>query len=331
MFCRNCGTDVTDMKYCPKCGTPTTIANENPNTDAMVKGSKTNRKYVLAILGVGIVLLGIAIAAFLRKPSTETVNDHITNDTTSRQTSQATEETTAEETKEEITTQNWWKDKAFRSTDSGLYFWIEEDGTNLWFIVGSEYLNDQTCQVIGYVDKSEVSVDINREDEFVRYRFHDDTLNTNNSVQYFYNKNEVLLLSKSNLNDQWSNYSDTYLSVEGDLQSDEVYEETNETPAFSYEPLSYECFETKGGLDAEIVIYYSDTNESIAVDIIGITGGNLSLENGIYSGYWEDFDSQVSLVITDNSPEITFTATGELEQYNGTYIQLPDLGTDGEN
>lgn len=36
MFCRNCGTDVTDMKYCPKCGTPTAIKNmatgEKPKT-----------------------------------------------------------------------------------------------------------------------------------------------------------------------------------------------------------------------------------------------------------------------------------------------------------
>lgn len=108
-------------------------------------------------------------------------------------------------------------------------------------------------------------------------------------------------------------------------------DEENIDDNYSYQAHRYECFETSGGWDAEIDIYYSNTDESIEVDIVRIAGGNLSLENGVYSGYWEDFDSQVSLIITENSPEITFTATGELEQYSGTYIQLPDLGTDGEN
>lgn len=254
---------------------------------------------------------------------------------TVEETPQVTEETTTveENSKDEITAQNWWKDKAFKSADSGLYFWIEEDDTTLWFMVGSEYLNDQTCQVIGNADKENISVDIDRNDEFVRYRFKDTTLNTVTSVQWFYNKDEVLLLSKSTLNDQWSNYSDTYLSVEEETQPDEtpMEEPTEEIPEeFIPESKNYECFETSGGWDAEIAIYFN--KNSIDLDIIGITGGTLELEEPtIYSGYWEDFDSQVTVQIPDNSSEIVFTATGELEQYNGTYIQLPDLGTDGEN
>lgn len=254
---------------------------------------------------------------------------------TVEETPQVTEETTTveENPKDEVIAQNWWKDKAFKSTDSGLYFWIEEDDTTLWFMVGTEYLNDQNCQVVGNADKENISVDIDRNDEFVRYRFKDNTLNTVTSVQWFYNKDEVLLLSKSTLNDQWSDYSDTYLSVEEETQPDEtpVEEPTEEIPEeFIPESRNYECFETSGGWDAEIAIYFN--KDSIDLDVIGITGGTLELEEPtIYSGYWEDFDSQVTVQIPDNSSEIVFTATGELEQYNGTYIQLPDLGTDGEN
>ncbi len=49
-----------------------------------------------------------------------------------------------------------------------------------------------------------------------------------------------------------------------------------------------------------------------------------------YEGCTEyDVDSWVYLEMTGN--EVILTGTGELEQYSGTYIQLPDLGTDGEN
>lgn len=328
MFCRNCGTDVTNMKYCPKCGTRNAVENENVATDEKLKDSKVKRKYVLAIFGIGIALFVIVVTVLLLKSFSKMIGN------TTVPTMNAVEETPQEagETKDEITTQNWWKDKAFQSTDSGLYFWIEEDGNELWFMVGPEYLNNQNCLVVGSVDKSEISVDINREDEFVRYRFHDDILKSSTSVQYFYNKNEVLLLSKSDLNGKWLNESGTYQFVETAEQPDEAVE--SEAPVL--EPRYYECFETSGGWDAEIEIYYSSVDESIEVTIIRIAGGTLNLENEdqnpiIYSGYWEDFDSQVTLTISDDSPEITFTATGELEQYNGTYIQLPDPGTDGEN
>ena len=369
MFCRNCGTDVTDMKYCPKCGTPTAIENENVATGEKLKGSKVKRIYVLAMFGVGIALLGIAVTVLLSKSSSETIgNTAVPTMSITEESPQVTEETTDEED----ITHNWWKDKAFQSTDSGLYFWIEEisdvwteeelekliadglaNGNELWFMVGPEYLNDQNCLVVGAVDKSEISVGTDEAEGYIQYRFQDDIAYSDNTilicttaVDYFYYEDKVLLLSKNVLNDTWLNESDTYYAVDPveqpdetyeEQQPEEVYEESTEVTDFSLssEPIYYECFETSGGWDSEIAIYYSLTDEAIDVNIIRIAGGHLELENGdqnpiVYSGYWEDFDSQVSITIPDDSPEITFTATGELEQYNGTYIQISDSGTDVE-
>lgn len=45
MFCKNCGTDVTDMKYCPKCGT-----RVEPESDRNVqkKSGETKKKLTIA-------------------------------------------------------------------------------------------------------------------------------------------------------------------------------------------------------------------------------------------------------------------------------------------
>lgn len=75
MFCRNCGTDVTDMKYCPKCGTPTAI--ENMATEEKPKTSMGKRKYMPAVIGIGTSLLIIAVILSLHKPSSETMNNSI--------------------------------------------------------------------------------------------------------------------------------------------------------------------------------------------------------------------------------------------------------------
>lgn len=323
MFCRNCGTDVTDMKYCPNCGTPT----ENGNKNKVV--GKKDRKYGLVIIGfVAVILICIIVFGSLLKRDSKTIANTVNNDITPQR-----EESTEIPVQSDVTDDKtdlkheWWKDKAFQSADSGLYFWIEKEGDEFWVMVGSEYLNDQNCLVVGNVPTSAVQVGTDDTEGYIQYRFSDTVLQSTTSVCYFYNEDKVILLSKSDLNGQWLNESDTYMAVNGNFQ--EVQPEDNTDNNYSYPSQSYECYETSGGWDAVISLYFIDGNVEMALE--GITSIYLnSTGEDKYEGCTEyDVDSWVYLEMTGN--EVILTGTGELEQYSGTYIQLPDLGTDGEN
>ena len=414
MFCRNCGSDVTDMKYCPKCGTPTAIENENVTTGEKLKGSKVKRKYVLLMLGVGIALLGIAVIVLLQKLTSEPVSNSVEN-----QTSVETSRTNAIATKlpnyvfavdgyveiQSDDIQNvkiidylpnrdmtlTYKDRndlstiyyvapvpnepkvEYRMTEElvnfdtylgGEYTYnestdaivesIHDGGMNIYLIpIGkaSPNIDDISYQVPPYLFT--VKIDSKIYEDCVCLLKEDTSTEKRITIATYYAKGIGNVLVTTNFFSDDTNtfeVSDKLVSVENGILIDDLYIEDNadylpnmaeeniseSADYISSEPLYYECFETSGGWDSEIAIYYSMTDEAIDVNIIRIAGGRLELENGdqnpiIYSGYWEDFDSQVSITIPDDSPEITFTATGELEQYNGTYIQLPDSDTDGEN
>lgn len=111
--------------------------------------------------------------------------------------------------------------------------------------------------------------------------------------------------------------------------SDHVIADTKGNDTLNYEEQRFECFETRGGWDAVISLYFTDGNVEMALE--GITSIYLnSTGEDKYEGCTEyDVDSWVYLEITGN--EVILTGTGELEQYSGTYIQLPDLGTDEED
>ena len=334
MFCRNCGTDVTDMKYCPKCGTPT----ENGNKDKVA--DKKDRKYGLVMIGfVAVILICIIVFGSLLKRDSETIANTMNNDITPQR-----EESTEIPVQSDVTDDKtdlkheWWKDKAFQSADSGLYFWIEKEGDEFWFMVGSEYLNDQNCLVVGNVPTSAVQVGTDDTEGYIQYRFSDTVLQSTTSVCYFYNEDKVILLSKSDLNGQWLNESDTYIAVNGNsgIESKSVENRIN----YFFDGQRFECFETNSGEDMILTIYLfydSDENGNMINNTPSMYKGVLS--NGMefwFEPYEISQDSETYVINCDdgsaayleyitNMSEINLLAeSGMLYDYGGTYIGLPD-------
>lgn len=232
----------------------------------------------------------------------------------------------------------WWKDKAFQSADSGLYFWIEKEDDEFWFMVDSEYLNDQNCLVIGNVPTSAVQVGTDDTEGYIQYRFSDTVLQSTTSVCYFYNEDKVILLSKSDLNGQWLNESDTYMAVNGNSGIESKSTENRINHFFDGQ--SFECFETNSGEDMILTIYLfydSDENGNMISDMPSMYKGTLS--NGMefwFEPYENSQDSETYIINCDdgsaayleyitNMSEINLLAeSGMLCDYGGTYIGLPD-------
>lgn len=104
-------------------------------------------------------------------------------------------------------------------------------------------------------------------------------------------------------------------------QPDDSYTDDNYT-AYG----RYQCFETDTFVSVEIqnsslVLYFEPEAETFVLDRNGADAGwefiNWEFEDRVYT----------SAIIQDN--ELIITST-ESWRYDGTYIQLPDIGTDGE-
>ena len=62
MYCKECGTEVKDGKFCPECGMPTNPKNSYPDTQE----SKPENNFVKEILmPIIVILLLIIIVEFL--------------------------------------------------------------------------------------------------------------------------------------------------------------------------------------------------------------------------------------------------------------------------
>lgn len=248
-------------------------------------------------------------------------NKAVTTRSIIEQTPQITEELELEQEQ----SVDWWIGKSYQAENNrGLYLWVdkpENDELNYtWFLIGTVCYDDNTCHVAARVDQKNISTT----DEYIQYVETNGGIGT--IIRYYPKDDMVVLVSENLIDGTYYFYSDTYLPVEENLQSNKEF---IETPEFTSEPLIYECFETNGGWDKTLFLYfYSDG--SIGVDIEGTISILLNpTRENVYEGYCEGTNSYIITIISGE--ELIFSGTEELEQYNGTYIQLPDLGTDGEN
>ncbi len=400
MFCRNCGTDVTDMKYCPKCGTPTTI--ENMMTGEKSRDSTVKRKYMPAVIGVGIVFLIIVVIPFLHNPASETMHNSIEskNDIDKLNIKDNSEElpkySFAVDEYVEIQSGNidnvkatdylpdrdmtlTYEDKnglsviyyitpvpnetkvEYRTTEElvnfdsylgGEYTYNEESGcildnvhggnTNIYLIpIGkSSSIDDISYQTPPYLFTVETDAGVYEDCICMLYEFSFQSQRKTTATYYAKGIGKILEttnffsddINTFEVSERLTDIENGISVLDSDIPQDNsnhVIADTEGNDTLNYEEQRFECFETSGGWDAVISLYFVDGNVEMALE--GITSIYLnSTGEDKYEGCTEyDVDSWVYLEMTGN--EVILTGTGELEQYSGTYIQLPDLGTDGEN
>ncbi len=94
----------------------------------------------------------------------------------------------------------------------------------------------------------------------------------------------------------------------------------------------FECFETESGEDVIISFRTSWDNSLMCVinEEYYVTVSYSETIEG-YEGYPDDDVNSHIIIKLNEKGDLEFTSSGQYGIYNGTYIELPDSGTDGEN
>lgn len=220
---------------------------------------------------------------------------------------------------------DWWENKCYVSDSGGKFYGFRySDGGEAFFTFGN-------CCVS--IEKG--NAELMDDDYFgpiISYTFPtirrqgNSIINEEYYVFYYIERDYVETVNTSTgVSDTY--YYDSSYQIQGGGSSEETYSDST-FPLLSNS--RYECFETETGEDAIISIdIQNDTPFIIFPEAVWVeletdgSGDSWKFVNP----YFSEENIYTSVVIQGN--EITLT-TDETFVYDGTYIQLPDEGTDGE-
>ena len=215
---------------------------------------------------------------------------------------------------------DWHQNKVFQDSDTGFYCWVDEVKGNLCFLI-SGILNEDaaTCVAIVKPDSYELKTSGDGDGQCLQFSHQSKDGNT---IAIYEIENDQLVMIVGNSEGRASYLSGVYKRVI--TQQEQSTEQPYEFGEYTTLGL-YECLDTGSTLTAELqdgllVLYFP--NETYIAE-----------RNGADTG-WEFINDSftnnrvyTNISIQDN--ELTVTST-EPWRYDGTYIQLPDMDTDGE-
>ncbi len=277
-----------------------------------------------------------------------------TTDVISSVETQATE-TPIPERKEIIISDNWWKNKLYKeqTAGTGMYFWIEEIENRLYMVVSGIPNGDLSMELCIGIIPDTIDNYTTYDDNHVQFQVESDT---NTILLYNPNDDQCVIYTDSKYGGSpiVSGVYDQVLQHEAEKEMGQNTEQSavaqEEQPQSIQEPElpdrspieqqpddfytdgdyttygRYQCFETDTFVSVEtqngsLVLYFEPEAETFVLDRNGADTGwefiNWEFENRVYT----------SAIIQDN--EMTISST-ESWRYDGTYIQLPDIDTDGE-
>lgn len=235
-------------------------------------------------------------------------------------------ETPIPENKEIPVPDNWWKNKLYKeqTAGTGMYFWIEEIENRLYLVVSGIPNGDLSMELCIGIIPNTMDNYTTYDDNHVQFQVESDT-------------NTILLYNPDD--DQCVIYTDSKYGgspivsgVYDPVLQHETEKEIQQQPDNSYTDGDYtiygryQCFETDTFVSVEtqngsLILYFEPEAETFVLDRNGADTGwefiNWEFEERVYT----------SAVIQNN--ELIITST-EPWRYDGTYIQLPDISTDGE-
>ena len=255
-------------------------------------------------------------------------------------------ETPTPENKEIPVPDNWWKNKLYReqTTGTGMYFWIEEIENRLYLVVSGIPNGDLSMELCIGIIPNTIDNYTTYDDNHVQFHVESDT---NTILLYNPDDDQCVIYTDSKYGGSpiVSGVYDQVLQNEAEKETEQNTEQPEvtqeEQPKPTQEPElpddfytdgdytiygRYQCFETDTFVSVEaqngsLVLYFEPEAETFVFDRNGADTGwefiNWEFEDRVYT----------SAAIQDN--EMTISST-EPWRYDGTYIQLPDMGTDGE-
>lgn len=251
-------------------------------------------------------------------------------------------ETPIPENKEIPVPDNWWTNKLYReqTAGTGMYFWIEEIENRLYLVVSGIPNGDLSMELCIGIIPDTIDNYTTYDDNHVQFQVESDT---NTILLYNPNDDQCVIYTDSKYGGSpiVSGVYDQVLQneTEQNTEQPEVTQEEQSQPTQEPELSDdfytdgdyitygrYQCFETDTLVGVEtqngsLVLYFEPEAETFVLDKNGADTGwefiNWEFEDRVYT----------SAIIQDNELIIHSTA---LWRYDGTYIQLPDIGTDGE-
>ncbi len=264
-------------------------------------------------------------------------------------------ETPIPENKEIPVPDNWWKNKLYQeqTAGTGMYFWIEEIENRLYLVVSGIPNGDLSMELCIGIMPNTMDNYTTYDDNHVQFQVESDT---NTILLYNPNDDQCVIYTDSKYGGSpiVSGVYDQVLQHEAekemgqnteqaDVTQEEQPQSTQEPELRDKSPIEqqpddfytdgdyttygrYQCFETDTFVSVEtqngsLILYFEPEAETFVLDRNGADTGwefiNWEFENRVYT----------SAAIQDN--EMTISST-EPWKYDGTYIQLPDMGTDGE-
>ena len=251
-------------------------------------------------------------------------------------------ETPIPENKEIPVPDNWWKNKLYKeqTAGTGMYFWIEEIENRLYMVVSGIPNGDLSMELCIGIIPDTIDNYTTYDDNHVQFQVESDT---NTILLYNPNDDQCVIYTDSKYGGSpiVSGVYDQVLQHETEQNTEQPEITQEEQPQPAEEPElpddfytdgeytsygRYQCFETDTFVSVEtqngsLILYFEPEAETFVLDRNGADTGwefiNWEFENRVYT----------SAAIQDN--EMTISST-EPWKYDGTYIQLPDMGTDGE-
>ena len=233
-------------------------------------------------------------------------------------------ETPTPENKEIPVPDNWWKNKLYKEQTTGMYFWIEEIEDRLYLVVSGIPNGDLSMELCIGIIPNTIDNYTAYDDNHVQFQVESDT---NTILLYNPDVDQCVIYTDSKYGG-----SPIVSGVYDQVLQNEAEKETEQQPDDSYTDGDYtaygryQCFETNTFVSVEtqngsLVLYFEPEAETFVLDRNGADTGwefiNWEFEERVYT----------SAIIQDN--ELIITST-EPWRYDGTYIQLPDICTDGE-
>ncbi len=234
-----------------------------------------------------------------------------------------------------------------------MYFWIEEIENRLYLVVSGIPNGDLSMELCIGIMPNTMDNYTTYDDNHVQFQVESDT---NTILLYNPNDDQCVIYTDSKYGGSpiVSGVYDQVLQHEAekemgqnteqpDVTQEEQPQSTQEPELRDKSPIEqqpddfytdgdyttygrYQCFETDTFVSVEtqngsLILYFEPEAETFVLDRNGADTGwefiNWEFENRVYT----------SAAIQDN--EMTISST-EPWKYDGTYIQLPDMGTDGE-
>lgn len=242
-------------------------------------------------------------------------------------------ETPIPESKEITVPANWWKNKLYReqTAGTGMYFWIEEIESRLYLVVSGIPNGDLSMELCIGIIPNTIDNYTTYDDNHVQFQVESDT---NTILLYNPHDDQCVIYTDSKYGGSpiVSGVYDQVLQHETEQNTEQPAVTQKEQPDDFYTDGDYttygryQCFETDTFVDVEtqngsLVLYFEPEAETFILDRNGADTGwefiNWEFEDRVYT----------SAIIQDN--ELIITST-EPWRYDGTYIQLPDMSTDGE-